>query len=195
MSKIVIKLLRSREIDDASVLLSRAFVPTPLPRAVFGDPSEGQRRIIEAGMKNMIANMPGKVFLAKEKNLIVGVMRIVEWPDCQKPPEDKVFKLLPEEIAFRFGKWRSIWAKNDPKKPHWHLDPLGVLPERQGQGIGSLLLKHFCKYVDKLRVAAYLETDQKKNVYFYSRFGFMIVGETSILNVHNWFMWRPPLTE
>jgi ribosomal protein S18 acetylase RimI-like enzyme len=195
MSKIMIEPLRSSEVDEASVLLSRAFSPTPLPRVVFGDPSEELRHIMVAAMKNMIGNMPGKVFLAKENGQIIGVMRIVEWPDCQKPPSAQVFNLIPEEIALRFGKWRSTWAKHDPKKPHWHLDPIGVLPERQGQGIGSLLLEHFCEYVDKLKQAAYLETDQTKNVRFYSRFGFTIVGEIPILNVPNWFMWRPPQSE
>ncbi len=195
MGKIMIEPLRSSEVDEASVLLSRAFSSTPLPCVVFGDPSEEQRRIIAAGMKNMIMNMPGKVFLAKENGQIIGVMRIVEWPDCQKPPSDQDFNLIPEEMALRFGKWRSIWAKHDPKKPHWHLDPVGVLPERQGQGIGSLLLEHFCGYVDKLGQAAYLETDQAKNVRFYSRFGLNVVGETPVLTVPNWFMWRPPQSE
>ena len=37
----------------------------------------------------------------------------------------------------RLLKFRSVWGEQDPKKPHWHIDPLGVFPERQGQGVGS----------------------------------------------------------
>ena len=195
MGKIVIEPLRSSEVDEASVLLSRAFSPTPIPCALVGDPSEEQRLILGGAMKGMMMDLPGKVFLAKDNGQIIGVMRLVEWPDCQKLPSPEAFKLLPEEMALRFVKWRSIWAKHDPKKPHWHIDPLGVLPERQGQGIGSLLVEHFCEYVDKLKQAGYLETDQTKNVRFYNRFGFNVVGEAPVLTVTNWFLWRTPQSE
>jgi len=193
MGKIVIDPLKSSEVDEASVLLSRAFSPTPLPRALLGDPSEEQRRILKTVIKSII-ELPGKVILAKENEQIIGAMRIVEWPDCQKTPA-QVLNLLPQEMALRIGKWRSIWAKHDPKKPHWHIDPLGVLPERQGQGVGSQLLEHFCGSVDRLGQAAYLETDQTKNVRLYERFGFNVVGETLVSAVPNWFMWRSPRSE
>ena len=160
MDQIVIGSLKSTQVNEASVLLSRALSPTPLPCAVFGDPTEEQRRILETVMKGLI-ELPGQVLVAKENEQIIGVMRIVEWSDCQKPPVE-VLDLLPQEIALRVNKWRSNWAKHDPKKPHWHVDPLGVLPERQGQGVGSLLLDYFSGYVDRLRQAAYLETDHRK---------------------------------
>jgi predicted N-acetyltransferase YhbS len=194
MGNIMIEPLRLSDVDETSAVLSRAFSSTPLPSTVFGDPSDEQRRIIGAGFKMMV-NMPGNVLVAKENGHIIGAMRIVEWPDCQKPPPAQVVNPFPEAMARRFGTWRSSWAQHDPKKPHWHLDPIGVLPERQGQGIGSRLMKHFCEHVDTRRQAAYLETDQPKNVRFYSRFGFTVIGETSILTLPNWFMWRPPQSE
>ena len=48
MGRIMIDPLRPSEVDEASVLLSRAFSSTPLPCAAFGDPSEEQRRILRA---------------------------------------------------------------------------------------------------------------------------------------------------
>ncbi len=190
MDKIKIELLRSNEAVEASVLLSRAFSPLPLPCAVFGNPSEVQRGFLKAGFRNLLENAPGKVLLAKENDQIIGVMRIVEWPDCQKSTV-QVQKLLPEQIVLRMDKWRSIWAEHDPRKHHWHIDPIGVLPEKQGQGVGSSLLEHFCGYVDKLNQAAYLETDVSRNVSLYNRFGFNVVGDAPVLAVPNWFMWRP----
>jgi ribosomal protein S18 acetylase RimI-like enzyme len=191
MDNIVIEPLRSSDVDEASIVLSRAFSSTPLPRAAFGDPSDDQRGILGAAFK-MMANMPGKAFVAKENGQIIGAMRIVEWPECRQPPPADVPLPFPEEMAQRFGIWQSSWAQHDPKKPHWHLDPIGVLPERQGQGIGSRLMKHFCEYIDNRKQAAYLETDQPNNVRFYRRFGFTVVEETSVLTVPNWLMWRPP---
>ena len=92
-------------------------------------------------------------------------------------------------------KWNSIWGKHDPGKPHWHLSSVCVLPEKQGQGIGSMLLDFMCMYVDELRRGAYLETDQPRNVGFYERFGFSVIEEEPVLSVPNWIMWRPPSTE
>ncbi len=84
------------------------------------------------------------------------------------------------------------WAKLDPKQPHWHFGPFAVLPERQGQGIGSQLLTYFCEHVDRLGAAAYLETDKPENVRLYQRFGFEVTSEKPVLGVPNWFMWRSP---
>jgi ribosomal protein S18 acetylase RimI-like enzyme len=98
-------------------------------------------------------------------------------------------------IMRRGLKLRGTWAKSDPKKPHWHLDPLGVTPELQGQGIGSQMMEYYCKHVDGLGMAAYHETDTPANVKFYERFGFKVVGEESITGVTNWYLWRPPSGE
>ena len=80
--------------------------------------------------------------------------------------------------------------KHDPKQPHWHLDPLGVLPERQGQGIESRLLQYFCERVDQCGVPAYLETDKPENVRLYERFSFSVTGEAPVYGVPTWLMWR-----
>lgn len=76
------------------------------------------------------------------------------------------------------------------KKYHWHVDPLGVSPERQGQGIGSKLLRYFCNLVDKNKDAAYLETDSESNVRLYERFGFKVIETEPIFSITNWFLWR-----
>ena len=102
MDTIVIEPLKADDANEASVVLSRALSPTPLPCAVFGDPTEEQRRFLEQVMKGLIA-CPGQVLLAKEDKQVIGVMRIVEWPDCQEPPV-QALALLPEEIVLRVKK-------------------------------------------------------------------------------------------
>ncbi len=82
-----------------------------------------------------------------------------------------------------------------PQLPHWHVDPIGVTPDLQEQGIGSQMMEYYCNHVDKLGMAAYHETDQPQNVKFYERFGFKVVGEESINGVLNWYLWRPPSGE
>jgi ribosomal protein S18 acetylase RimI-like enzyme len=97
----------------------------------------------------MLKHLPGQVVVAKQSNQIVGAMRIVKWPGCQTSPLQGL-KMMPEMMktggtgTLRRGlKLRGTWAKADPKKPHWHLDPLGVTPELQGQGIGSQMMEYY----------------------------------------------------
>ena len=92
----------------------------------------------------------------------------------------------------RAMKMRGTWSKRDPKEPHWHLDPIAVLPDVQGQGIGSQMMEYCCNHIDKLRMAAYHETDRQENVKFYERFGYKVIKVETIMGFPNWYMWRSP---
>jgi len=195
MGQIVIEPAKNIEIPEAAVLLSRAFAPTPVVATVYQGENEKQCRP-EAIFEILLGGMHTQVLLAKDNHEMVGVMSMVEWPHCQLSPLQSR-KLLPFMIiaacgsSFQTLRFRSTWAKHDPKQPHWHLGPLGVLPEKWGQGIGSQLLKYFCEYVDQFDQASYLETEQLKNVRIYERFGFSVTKEVPILGVPTWLMWRP----
>ncbi len=69
---------------------------------------------------------------------------------------------------------------------------MGVVPSRQGSGVGTALMQRFCLEVDVRKVAAFLETDRSTNVRFYQKFGFQMVKEVDIFEVKNYFMWRSP---
>ena len=200
MEPIIIEELQPGEIREASVVISHAFVTSPVPIAVMRGQGEKQRRRLEAMFRLVLGRMPGQVLLAKDQGRIIGVMRMVEWPRCQMSPLQGL-RLLPSMLKALRGtlprmlKYLSIWAKHDPKEPHWHLGLLVVLPERQGQGTGSRLLERFCEHVDQLGAAAYLETDKPENVRLYERFGFSVTGEAPVYRAPTWFMWRPPRRE
>jgi GNAT superfamily N-acetyltransferase len=89
----------------------------------------------------------------------------------------------------------ATWASYEPKEPHCHFGPFGVLPERQGQGIGSRLLEYLCQQVDQRDQPCYLETETFKNVRLYESFGFSVVREVPILELPTWLMWRPSQSE
>jgi GNAT superfamily N-acetyltransferase len=63
-----------------------------------------------------------------------------------------------------------------PHEPHWYLPLLGVDPSRQGQGLGSAILKASLQRCDADGVIAYLESSNPKNVPLYERFGFEVMG-------------------
>ena len=133
-------------------------------------------------------NLPGFVFLAKENEKIIAVMRmkscIGRVIDDQDVFEDK------NDIDWRKSVWFKEWAKHDPVEQHWHLGPIGVLPSHQGLGIGSILMERFCKEVDACLAKAYLETEGDKNVRFYKKFEFKVVAESKIFDVRNRYMIR-----
>ena len=63
-----------------------------------------------------------------------------------------------------------------PQEPHWYLAVLGVDVSRQGKGLGSLLMKHALQRVDAERLPAYLESSNPRNIPFYERHGFEVIG-------------------
>ena len=65
----------------------------------------------------------------------------------------------------------------DVPEPHWYLSTLGVDPPRQGQGVGSALLRPVLARADAAGLPCYLETDKARNVPFYQKHGFEVVEE------------------
>lgn len=79
--------------------------------------------------------------------------------------------------------------------PHWYLSALGVDPDRQGQGIGSALLRLVLDRADADGTPAYLETATARNVLLYERHGFEVVEELILprTDIRGWLMLRPPM--
>jgi hypothetical protein len=135
MTEISITPIERIEVDTAANLCAEAFLATPFTRTVMGGTGEKEVKNLRRGMK-MLLKAPGQVIVAKESDEIIGVMRMVQWPDCQNSTP-KGLARLPGLIfggkAFRnVIYFRKKWAEHDPKEPHWHIDPLCVLPEKQG---------------------------------------------------------------
>ena len=66
-----------------------------------------------------------------------------------------------------------------PTGPHWYLALIGVDPARQGQGLGSALLKHGLARCDQAQELAYLEATNQGCRELYLRMGFRQLGEIS----------------
>jgi len=97
----------------------------------------------------------------------------------------------PPGTTLRVMTWAGEWARRDLAEPHWHLGPVAVDPQLQGQGIATAMLTAFCSRMDDLSMLSYLETDKCENVRFYRKLGFGVIAEAEVLGVPNWFMSRP----
>jgi GNAT superfamily N-acetyltransferase len=139
----------------------------------------------------------GVVFGAFIQGALVGVAGLSITGHCQPTLIDKI-RTLPALLMasgplslWRVYRWTRVWARRDASTPpHWHLGPLAVEPQWQGQGIGSALLKRLCDQLDQHQALGYLETDRQKNVRLYERFGFTTVATEPVLGVMHWFMQR-----
>jgi len=63
-----------------------------------------------------------------------------------------------------------------PNVSHWYLPLIGADPARQGQGIGGALMRHALARCDREGTPAYLESSNPRNIPFYQRHGFEILG-------------------
>lgn len=58
----------------------------------------------------------------------------------------------------------------------WYLSIIGVVPQRQGEGLGAALLAPTLAHADRDGVHCYLETFNSRSVCFYHKLGFQEVG-------------------
>lgn len=140
----------------------------------------------------------GMIKGAFRNNALVGVCGMAQPGSCQPTLLEKA-EVLPSLVcgnpmgtAIRVLRWTAEWARRDLTRPHWHLGPMAVDPDLQGQGIGGAMLSAFCERMDQEHALAYLETDKLENVGFYQKFGFRVIEQAPVLDIPNWFMSRPP---
>ena len=111
-------------------------------------------------------------------------------------------RLLPEMIRMaslprlpRLVRLSRLIQRHHPvAQPHYYLTLIGVLPERQGRGLGKSLLGATLARLDRDRLPAYLENTNARNIGLYERFGFHPVAELTLAPDAPKIvcMWRPP---
>jgi GNAT superfamily N-acetyltransferase len=94
------------------------------------------------------------------------------------------------ERAFRLD---EILQEHVPAEPHLLLQILAVMPEEQGRGVGSALMRTVLERADREGLPAYLEATSDRNRALYERHGFEYRGPLRVpggptLNA----MWREP---
>lgn len=193
IESIKILLMELSGIQQSAEALSIAMLNNSMHLAVLKGNGEKQRLKIESMFVDLFNHNPGITYTAKEGHRIVGVMRMKSCCGSIMKKDD-VKKKAENDIDQRIRIWHEEWAANDPSEQHWHLGPIGVIPTHQNKGIGSMLMKLFCKEVDKCSAKAFLETDLDKNVSFYEKFGFKVVSTSNIFGVESRYMAREATT-
>jgi GNAT superfamily N-acetyltransferase len=83
--------------------------------------------------------------------------------------------------------------EHHPAEPHWYLNVLGTVPDRQGQGLGAAVIRPVLDRCDADGARAYLESSNPRNLPFYRRHGFEDAGEIRLEGGPSMTrMWREP---
>jgi ribosomal protein S18 acetylase RimI-like enzyme len=91
----------------------------------------------------------------------------------------------------------AFWGwveEHEPTEPLRYLSHIGVVPEHQGEGLGSALMHDGLARGDDDGVPTWLETSRVNNVAYYEGFGFRTVVDEDAPDggPHIWFMRRDP---
>jgi ribosomal protein S18 acetylase RimI-like enzyme len=191
--------LSRQELGTAAGVLARGMRDNPLHLRAFGDDPARRQAALERLYRALLAQYHGKgvVLGAFAEEALAGVCALVAPGRCRLTLREKLALLPAVASGNPLGttpavlRWTGAWARRDPDQPHWHVGPVGVERDRQGQGIGGTLLAAASARLDAAGAAAYLETDKAVNVGFYRRFGYQVTAEADVLGLPNWFMVRP----
>jgi ribosomal protein S18 acetylase RimI-like enzyme len=196
--KLNLRELPASELPQAARLVARAMHNNPVDVRAFviADPARRTRaltRFFTAALRGQ--HQRGSIIAAYRDDTMLGVCAMTPPGRCQPGMREKL-RILPAVLVgnppgtlVRVLRWVGEWSRHDPIEPHWHLGPVAVSPESQGQGIGSAMMTDFCSRLETL-APAYLETDKSENVRLYQRFEFIVVAEADVLGTRNWFMLR-----
>lgn len=134
---------------------------------------------------------------AREGDELVGVA-LLSAPGGEPPAaamqlqQARLQELLGPAAAARIEAYETVSEGLKLDQPHYLLGMLGVLPSRQGQGVGRLLLDHVHRISasDPESTGVCLSTEDPANVPFYERAGYVVTGEADIRGIHTWAMFR-----
>jgi GNAT superfamily N-acetyltransferase len=196
---IEVRRIGSSEVGLAAAVLGNSMRDSPVHVAAFGGSEASREKALTGVLLALITaqvKKKGVVLAAFKEGEMVGVCGMMRPGFCQFSLLERL-ALLPN-LLWQYGVrggWRLIsiaqnWSRHDFTERHWHLGPVGVLRELQGQGIGSSLLRQFTNRMDDAGAAAWLETDKAINVFFYRQHGFEVEAEDLVRGVHCWFMKR-----
>jgi ribosomal protein S18 acetylase RimI-like enzyme len=102
----------------------------------------------------------------------------------------------PADVLERLAILDAAMAAAHPHDPHWYLNVISTVPERQGTGLGSRALHPVLSICDGDAVPAYLESSNPRNMSLYRRHGFVQTGEITLGDdaPSLYPMWRDPLS-
>jgi ribosomal protein S18 acetylase RimI-like enzyme len=163
--------------QDASVsVIVKAFADDPAARWMYPDAAD-----YFGNFPHFVRVFGGKAFESGTAEHLDEFFGAALWlPPGVQPDEKALGDFLQatsskDDQAALFSVFEQMGTFH-PTMPHWYLPLIGVDPERQGKGLGSMLLERALRRCDHNGQPAYLEATNSRNVALYERHGFEIIG-------------------
>lgn len=190
---------RTATADDLAGVtdtLARSFHDDPLMAWCYPDEATRPRRLTT--MWHLLAEglyLPGGVSTTLPDHDAVALWR---HPDDDRQESfwaentERFITLMEGDLA-RMGEVSELMGEHHPTERHWYLLAIGVKPEAQGRGLGSVLMAHTLEVIDQRGEPAYLEATSPRGRTLYERFGFEVTAElVPEGGPPMWPMWREP---
>lgn len=183
--------VKETDVDKVTKMLERAFADDPLWKVILKGQEEEKKVVyvfeflIRYGLKY------GRVYA--DSSAINGAGVWLATPNTNM----NIWQLLRSgviKLGVKLGiktgmKMDQIFSiiKEDRKKrmenqPYVYLSLLGVEPAKQGQGIGTKLVKKMIEHLPN-DIPIYLETETEQNVHYYEKFDFEVVKKVYLPKV------------
>lgn len=181
-----VRRLTPADAKRAGMVLSRAFLDDPLNVVLYPNATKRAARTpplyqfftrlgIGAGLAHgageplasvSVWNAPGASGMG-----LGALLRARPWRLVLSP-----FILSAARVWPVFSQFDRMQRQYAPE-PHFYLQTIGTLPEAQGKGYGSALLRAMLAEADAARLPIYTETMTPSNVPLYEHFGFVVREE------------------
>ena len=183
-----------RELLEA---LAQAFRDNPMNVAIHGPRPKRRVRANRAGLRALVLDTEQETVtrVIRDQGEVVGGFVVVPpggFP-LSSPSVSRWIGCFLGQGARAMDQWRLVTDSlglYHPKKGHWYLAVLGVVPWLQGHGFGSRLMDELDRLVESDPRPVYLESDRESSVDFYLARGFEPRDETNLLGVRCWCLGR-----
>lgn len=114
------------------------------------------------------------------------------WPPALEAAWAETGGIIGRPALDRLERFEATGAGLEPKVPHYYLGIIGVRPDLQGRGLARILIDGLIGMSREhpRSEGITLTTESPGNVPLYRRFGFEVVGEADIDELHTWVMFR-----
>jgi len=188
-------------VDDARRVLAAAFATDPTVRYVCDAGSGAFERPLHALYALLVRLQleSGEPRLGVfESERLVAVCHLLR-PTARIPLRLEamhaihIVRGLGPGALVRGARFARVAARCHPATPHYYVVSIGVDPASQGHGHGGVLLRavHERSEADPRSAGVALDTQNRRNVALYERFGYRVTREDDVGPLHSWCMFRP----
>ncbi len=194
------KLTREQKPEVVSVLCS-AFHDYPVMRFVLKSTGANYENDLKALVGffcevRLTRNWPVLGIRAEDGTLIAAalvndlVLHPLPLPD---QPLQQLKKTIGEEAYERLVAYENQSSIGEPKVPHHFLGMIGVDPHHQKKGYAGALMSFVKEMAGKNPESngVCLSTEIPSNVPFYEGFGYHVISEADVGELHSWCMFLP----